>query len=188
MGWLMLIAGLVGLLAAIMLSIEYVNHLKNPHYVPVCNLNPIFSCSSVMSSAQAHLFGFPNEFIGIAGFGAVTALGIALLAGAAFKNWYWRLINIGVLLAVIFISWLQFETLYRIGALCIFCMITWVATIPLFWYTSLHNLKNGAIKPPKLLNGLSNFIIRHHADILLSWFLLIVVLVLKRFWYYFGNI
>jgi len=184
----MVIAGFIGLLAALMLSIEYVNHLKNPHYVPVCNLNPIFSCSSVMTSAQAHVFGFPNEFIGLAGFGAVMALGAALLAGGIFKSWLWKVINIGMLLAVVLIGWLQFETLYRIGALCIFCMITWVATIPLFWYITLHNLKTETIRPPKPLERLSNFIVRHHADILLSWVLLIVVLVLKRFWYYFGNI
>jgi uncharacterized membrane protein len=185
---LMLVAGIIGLIAAAALTLEYINHLKNPHYVPVCNLNPVFSCSSVMTSSQAHAFGIPNELVGVAGYAAIAAIGAAILAGGIFKRRFWQLINFGLLLAVAFITWLQFETLYRIGALCIFCMITWVATLPLFWYVTLYNLKAENIALPRPLRRCAAFVIRHHADILLSWFLLIVILVLKRFWYFFGNL
>lgn len=184
----MLIFSLIGLLAAFSLSVEYVHHLQNPHYVPVCNLNPIFSCSSVMVSKQAHAFGVPNEFIGIAGFGATAALGVALLAGATFRGWLWKLINLGMLAASLFIGWLQFETLYRIGALCIFCMITWIATVPLFWYVTLFNLENGTINPKGRWLRLANFVRRHHLDILIVWALIIIALILKRFWYYYGHL
>ncbi len=186
--WLLLLCGLIAMAASIMLSIEVFNRLKDPHYVPVCNLNPVLSCTSVADSSQSHLFGFPNYFIGIAGYAAVAAIGAALLAGAQFKRWFWRVIEVGLLLAVFFLSWLQFETLYRIGALCIFCMIVWAVTIPAFWYTTLFNLREGHIGTPRKLSRAVAFAQKHHVDILILWFVIIIALILKRFWYYFGNL
>jgi uncharacterized membrane protein len=186
--WLMFVCGLIGTIAAASLTIEYIEHLKNPHFVPVCNLNPIFSCSSVMESKQAHAFGIPNEVIGLAGYGGVTAIGLALLAGGQFKRWFWKLVNVGLLVAVAFLTWLQFQTLYRIGALCLFCMLLWAVTIPLFWYTSVYNLRTGNLVAPVRLRRVTDFIVRHHFDVLLLWLLIIVALILKRFWYYFGNL
>jgi len=186
--WLLFITGAIALIASIMLATEVFQHLKKPVYVPVCNLNPIFSCTSVADSAQAHAFGFPNYFIGIAGYAVVATVGAAMLAGAQFKRWFWQLFNVGMLFAVGFLTWLQFQTLYRIGALCLFCMITWLVTIPAFCYTSLYNLREGNVKTPKRLSRAVAFVQRHHADILVTWFLIIIVLILKRFWYYFGNL
>src|SRR5581483_7146468 len=77
--WLLLVGGLIVALAALMLSVETYNRLKNPGYVPVCNLNPILSCTSVADSGQAHIFGFPNYYLGLAGYGAVAAIGLGLL-------------------------------------------------------------------------------------------------------------
>jgi uncharacterized membrane protein len=186
--WLLLIGGVIGVIAAGFLSVDYVTYLKNPSYQPVCNLNPIFSCSNVMTSDQAHAFGLPNEFIGMAGYAAVATTGLVLLAGAAMKKWYWQLFNFGLLLAVAFLTWLQFQTLYRIGALCIFCMIVWIVSIPMFWYTTLYNLREGNIPTPARLKGTVNFIQRHHFDILIVWFLIIILLILKRFWYYWSTL
>jgi uncharacterized membrane protein len=186
--WLLLIGGAIAMIASIMLSIEVFDRLKNPHFVPVCNLNPILSCTSVADSSQAHAFGFPNYFIGTAGYAAVAAIGAAMLAGAKLKRWFWRLVEIGLLFAVGFLTWLQFQTLYRIGALCIFCMIVWVCTIPMFWYTTLYNLQMGHIGTPARLRRLVSFLRRHHGDILILWFLIIIALILKRFWYYWSTL
>jgi uncharacterized membrane protein len=186
--WLLLIGGVVAMAASIMLSIEVFDRLKNPHFVPICNLNPVLSCTSVADSPQSHLFGFPNYFIGIAGYAAVAAIGTALLAAAKFKRWFWQAVEIGLVFSLAFITWLQFETLYRIGALCIFCMIVWAATIPIFWYTTLYNLRSDNIRTPKKLRSAVNFAQRHHADILVLWFLIIIGLILKRFWYYWSTL
>ena len=186
--WLLLIGGLVALVASVMLSIEIFDRLKNPNFVPVCNLNPILSCTNVADSTQSHAFGFPNYFIGIAGYAAVAAIGAGLLAGARFQRWFWQAVEAGLLFATAFVTWLQFETLYRIGALCIFCMIVWAMTIPMFLYVTLYNLRTGAIKTPKKLTSLVGFIQRHHGDILVLWFLIIIALILKRFWYYWSTL
>jgi uncharacterized membrane protein len=186
--WLLSVGGSIGVLASILLTIEVFNRLKNPHFVPICNLNPVLSCTSVASSHQAHVFGFPNYFIGIAGYAVLATVGIALLAGAQFKRWFWLAVEAGLVFAMAFITWLQFQTLYRIGALCIFCMVVWTVTGPMFWYATLYNFKSGNIATPRKLKGTVAFAQRHHGDILLVWFLVIIALILKRFWYYWSTL
>jgi uncharacterized membrane protein len=182
--WLLLIGGIIVTIASIALSVEVFDRLKNPNFVPVCNLNPVLSCTSVADSSQAHAFGIPNYFIGIAGYGALTAIGAGMLAGAKFKRWFWQLVEAGLLFAFLFMTFLQFQTIYRIGALCLFCMVLWVFTWPMFWYTTLYNLRKGNIKLSKKLDGAVGFAYRFHAEILTSWYVIIIALILKRFWYY----
>ncbi len=182
--WLIFFAGLVGFIASFILFQDHVKALKDPGFVPSCNLNPILSCSKVSTSNQASVFGVYNGFIGLPAYAAVMTLGVAMLAGAKFKRWFWRLVNFGLLLAVGFITWLQFETLYRINALCIFCMVIWVATIPLFWYVTLYNFDKGNLKVPKKLAGVYSFVRSNHFGFLMLWFLVIFALIIDRFWYY----
>lgn len=186
--WILLVGGLVALAASFILSVEKFDLLKNPHYSPVCNLNPIFSCSDVATSHQAEVFGFSNDFFGLAGFAAVATIGAGLLAGARFKRWLWQLFQLGTASAIGFVSWLQFQTLYRIGALCIFCMVVWAMTGPIFWYTTLYNLRTGNIRTPRSLQKPVSFAQRHHADILILWFVIIILLIGKRFWYYWSTL
>jgi uncharacterized membrane protein len=182
--WLLIVLGLIAMIASLMLTIEIFNRLENPHYVPICNLNPILSCTTVADSTQSHAFGFPNYFIGVGGYAAVVTMGVAILATKKLKRWFWQLLQAGLTFAIVFLTWLQFETLYRIGALCAFCMVVWATTIPMFWYTLLYNLRVGNIKTPKKLERAVAFAQRHHADIVIFWFLVIIGLILKRFWYY----
>lgn len=186
--WVFIIGGLVALVASLLLAIEVFNRLKNPAYVPVCNLNPILSCTSVADSAQSHVFGFPNYFIGIASYAAIVTVGVAMLARAKFKRWFWRVMELGLALSMIFITWLQFESLYEIGALCIFCMVVWTVTWPIFWYLTLYNLREGNIKSPNIIKWPIDFAQKHHGDVLVLWYLLIIGLILKRFWFYWSSL
>jgi uncharacterized membrane protein len=142
----------------------------------------------VTTSDQAHAFGFPNEFLGLAGYAVATAVGLAMLAGAEFKKWFWKLVTGGLFFSVVFISWLQFQTLYRIGALCLFCMIVWAVTIPMFIFTLLYSLKQKHIKPLPILEPLTKIFIKFPGETLVAWYLIIVALILKRFWYYWSTV
>ncbi|HCM51951.1 TPA: Vitamin K epoxide reductase [Candidatus Saccharibacteria bacterium] len=186
--WLFIILGSIALIASILLSVEVFNRLKNPGYMPPCNLSPILSCTDVADSPQSHIFGFPNYFLGIAAYGAVITIGVAMLAGAKFKRWFWQAVQASMTFAFGFITWLQFQSLYRIGALCLFCTIVWATTGPLFWYTTLYNLREGHIKTPPRLKSAAAFAQRHHSEILVVWFLIIIGLILKRFWYYWSSL
>jgi uncharacterized membrane protein len=184
---LFIVGGIIGFLASFILSIDKFKLLENPHFHPLCSINPVISCVSVASTPQASAFAFPNMFMGIAGFAMVITVGMAMLAGGKFKPWFWRLFNLGPLFGIIFIHWLFFQSVYRINALCIYCMIVWSVTTPIFWYTTLFNLRQKNLPTPKWLRGPVAFLQANHGLVLALWYILIIFLVLKHFWYYFGT-
>jgi hypothetical protein len=57
----------------------------------------------------------------------------------------------------------------------------------MFWYLTLYNLQAGNIELTKSWKPVSNFLVRHHFDVLILWFLIIAGLILKHFWYYYGH-
>jgi len=186
--YILLVGGIIGVLCSLTLSIEKVQLLRDPSTQPICNLNPVFSCTSVITSPEAEAFGFPNPYIGLVGFAIVATIGSAILAGARYKRWFWIGLQLGLLFALGFVHWLIFQALYDIGALCLFCMIVWSVTIPMFWYTLLYNLREKNIKTPKSLKSIVAFMQKHHADILIAWYMIIIALILKRFWYYWSTV
>lgn len=117
-----------------MLTVEKMALLKNSTYVPTCSINPILSCGSIMTTGQAEVFGFAT-------FPVVAATGAALLAGARLPRWWWLTLQAGTIFGIGFVHWLFYQSLYRIGALCPYCMIVWVVMIVLFTYLTLHNLE-----------------------------------------------
>ncbi|MBO1417149.1 vitamin K epoxide reductase family protein [Streptomyces sp. FH025] len=186
--WLLLIGGAVGLFASAVLTLDKIRLLKDPSYVPSCNINPIISCGSIMRSDQAEAFGFPNSLIGLVGFGVVIAIGAGLLAGATYRRWFWLGLQAGTVFGIGFVSWLMYQALYRIGALCPYCMVVWAAMIPLFWYTTLHNLRSGVIPVGRGLRPVVREAARYHWVVPALWCAVIALLVLNRFWYYWSTL
>lgn len=185
--YILIVGGLLGIFAALSLSLDEIKLLKNPGFQPVCNLNPLLSCTSVISSHQAKAFAsIPNPYIGLAGFAIVVTVGMAILAGAKFKKWFWQGLLLGTTFGVSFVHWLIFQSVYNIGKLCLYCMLVWTVTIALFWYTLLYNLREGHIKTPAVLKKVVAFAQANHIGILFLWYLTIAVLIVHRFWYFFG--
>ncbi len=188
MPYILVICGFIGLVCALVILYDKIELLKNPNFKPNCDLNPIISCGSVMESKQANAFGFPNPFIGVVGFSVVIATGMAILAGATkLKRWYWLGLQAGTIFGLFFIHWLFFQSVYRINALCPYCMVVWIMTITLFWYVTLYNIQTGVIKLKGTPQKVGYFLRRHHLDILVLWLLIIAAFILKHFWYYYGT-
>lgn len=183
-GPILAICGGVGLLAAFTLAVEKVRIIEDPTYIPTCSINPILSCGSVMTTDQAEAFGFPNPLLGVAGFAAVAAIGVALVGGAQLPRWLWLVVQGGLTFAVVFVHWLFFQSLYRIEALCPYCMVVWVVTIVAFLYCTLHNLAQGNLPLPAGLRGAADVAVRYHGVILTLWFALLVFLIGEAFWSY----
>lgn len=142
----MLIAtGAAGWWGAMALITERVKLLLDPEYILNCDINPLISCGNVMESWQASLFGFPNPLLGVAGLVAPIAVGAALLAGARVDRWFWWAFLAGVTGAFVFVHWLFEQSVYVIGALCPWCMLVWLAVIPMFWVLLMWGLKTGAL-------------------------------------------
>jgi len=186
--YILVIGGIIGYLCAAIIMFDKIELLKNPGYVPSCDLDPVVSCGSVMSSDQASAFGFPNTFIGLAAFPILLAVGAAMLAGATFKRWFWLGLQAGTIFGLFFVHWLFYQAVYNIQALCPYCMVVWLITITTFWYVLLYNIDHKYITLPK--GGTQKvyaWVRRHHLDILFVWLLIIAVLILKHFWYYYGK-
>lgn len=186
--WLLVIGSVLGVLAAGILTVEKIHLLKNPDATLSCDLNPIVACGSVINTPQASAFGFPNPLIGLVGFGIVLTVGMALLAGAQFKRWFWQGLQAGTIFGVGFVTWLQYQSIYEIGALCPYCMVVWAVTIPIFVYTTVFNLRQGHIVLPAKLKGLGHFIQKYPAEIVFTWYLVILMAILEHFWYYWSTL
>lgn len=185
--WLLVICGIIGLVAAFIITVEKVHLLQDPGFRPSCDLNPVISCGSVMASDQSNAFGFPNPLIGLVAFPIVIVTGVLMLNGTQLKRWYMLGLQVGTVFGIGFIHWLFFQSTYRIGALCPYCIAVWVATITTFWYVLLYNIQAGHIRLQERWVGFGTFLQKHHLDILVLWFLIIFALILHHFWYYYGS-
>lgn len=182
--YILIVGAIIGLFVSLTLTIEHINFIKNPDHRLNCSFDPVLSCGPVINSDQAKAFGFPNPLIGLAVFGAQLLLGIAMLAGAKMKSWFWKLYGIGILGGISFTLWLMFETIYRINALCIYCIGAWIVEFTIAWYVFQFML---AGKHINLNKKFTNFIRKHHLNILLAWFAIVVALILNHFWYFYGS-
>jgi len=188
MPWLLVVVGIIGLICSFIIMYEKIEIYNDPNHVTVCDVNPVISCGSVMRTDQSNAFGFPNPIIGLVAFPVLITIGMAIFAGATFKRWFWIGLQFGTIFGVGFVHWLFYQSVYNIGALCPFCMVVWTVTIAMFWYTLLYNLREGHLKTPRALTGIVAFAQRHHLDILITWYLVIIGLILYHFWYYFGSL
>lgn len=142
----LLVSGIIGLIATLVLTYERVQLWMDPDYVTSCDVNVWVSCGTVMQSWQASLFGFSNQFIGIVGFSIVITIAMAIFGGARFVNWWWHATSIGLGLAMIFCLWLWTQAVYVINTLCIYCMIVWAVTIPAAVLIFTRNVAQDLIK------------------------------------------
>lgn len=166
-GLLMLVTGVVGFGAAAMLVFERLQVYLDAGHTSSCDINALLNCGTVMRTNQAEAFGFPNPLIGIVAYAIVLTVAMALLSGARFARWYWWCVQAGVTLGFVFICWLWYQTTFQIDALCMYCMIVWIAQSTLFVHVTMRNMRAGVIPVPERI-----------AEVLKgwSWFLTLIVL------------
>lgn len=186
--WILIVGGIIGLVSSFVLSWDKLEYLKNPNFVPNCDLNPVISCGSVMVSKQANVLGFPNPWIGLAAFSALITIGLAIVAGAKFKRWFWLGLEAGLVAGMGFALWLLLESIYSINALCPYCLSTDVAVVTMLWYTTLYLFDAKLLTAPRTLVKPLAFVRKHHFDILIAVFVLVIGLILNHFWYYYGPV
>jgi uncharacterized membrane protein len=179
---LLIVTGAVGLFASLVLSAEKVQQLQDKlagrESVFSCDFSAWVSCSSVLASPQSEAFGFPNSFIGVTGFAVVLTLGVIWLAGAPVKGWIWAGLQAGTVFGISFVTWLQHETIYEIGALCPYCMVVWVMMIPLFVGVTRHSLRLWAPDA-----GMTRLVSNWTVLIIALWY----VAVAAAIWFQFGT-
>ena len=176
--WLLTIGSAIGLIAAVVLTVDKIDLLKNPDKQFSCDINAFVSCAGVMGSPQAEAFGFPNSLFGIIGFSVLLTLGALLLARIQLPEFVWAGMQVGALTGISFVTWLQYQSIYEIGKLCPYCMVVWAVTIPIFVAVTARNLR--AWRPG---SAITRFVSDWTALIIVLWF----VAVAAAIWFHFGD-
>ena len=127
--WVLLIASSLAFLASFQLSVDKQHIAENPEAKLSCSVNAVLNCASVMKTPQASLFGFPNSWLGLAGFSILIFIAVSSLAGTRFSRCSWKIISVGTILALGFTLWLFFDSLYVIQILCPWCILMSSSTI-----------------------------------------------------------
>ena len=106
--YILIIGSIIGFLASFVLTLDVIKLMANPDVELPCNLNPFISCTSVATSEQASVFGFPNSLLGITTRSSLPArfFGIVSVAIVPYCNiltaWenrktnvsvFWRILN-----------------------------------------------------------------------------------------------
>jgi uncharacterized membrane protein len=184
----LLVGGLVGLAAAFDLTYERIASLIDPDHAISCDFNPVLSCGTVMDTWQASAFGFPNPIIGLVTFPLVVFMGVLWLAKIELPRWIVLVFNLGTLAGLVFVSWLIFQSVYRIGVLCPWCMAVWAVVLPIFWFTTMRNLSTGAIPIADDWRDAVDDVLRFHWIGLALLYLAVIGIVGIGFWDYWSTL
>ncbi|CAN5205427.1 vitamin K epoxide reductase family protein [soil metagenome] len=176
LGLLLFIGGVIGLIAAFTLTWDKLEILKNPDYVPNCDVGSFISCSNIMKSAQAEVFGFPNPLIGLMAFPFVIFMGVLVLSKVRLPELIWSGFQVGVILGAVFVHWLIYQSLFEIKFLCPYCMVVWAMVTPIFFYVTRRNLQAWAPG-----SGVTRFLTNWHGLIVSLWFVAVAGGIVLRF-------
>ncbi|MGV9712948.1 vitamin K epoxide reductase family protein [Gordonia sp. NPDC003424] len=178
-GFAVLLLGAIGLLASATLTVERFHLLTEPGYKPSCSINPIISCGSVMVTKQAAIFGFPNPLIGIAAFSVIVVTGVLATAGIYLPRWYWLGQALCTAAGFVMVNWLAFQSVYRIHALCPYCMVVWVVTAPIL-ILSINRVIRGTDRGREIRSWLW--------VLLPVWYAVVIVAIGVQFWDYWSTL
>jgi uncharacterized membrane protein len=181
-GTMLCSAGL-SLIASFVLSIDAVRLAQNPAVDLSCNINSVLSCGTVGTSWQAHLFGFPNAFLGLIAEPVVITIAVASLGGVRFPRWFMFSAQIVYTVGVIFAYWLFYQAMFNIGALCPWCLLVTVSTTLVFTTLTHVNIRdNNLFLPPRLQAALRDGV---NADLdaiaVTIWLLALILAVVLRY-------
>lgn len=126
---IMAAGGVMGLAAAFTQTVEKITLLKHADAVLSCDLNSVFSCSTVLSAWQSSVFGFPNSLMCLVLFTVFSTVAFAGLSGSTLTRGFRRTIQ-GLSLGTLgFALWFLEQSIYSIGSLCILCIFCFIGLL-----------------------------------------------------------
>jgi uncharacterized membrane protein len=118
-----------------MLSLEAYWKALNPNQVFSCDVDQKLSCSTVAASWQSTLLhwpgggAIPNAFIGLAMFSVLLTLGVIIACGVKLPVWVQWGLRLGMIVEIVFSTWLLWQSMFVIGAMCPWCLTMDVGSI-----------------------------------------------------------
>jgi len=174
LGWLYLVGGLLGLIGSVVLTLERIASLVDADHVASCSINAAIDCAPAMASWQGSLLGFPNPLLGLGAFPVVMTFGAVLLAGLRPPRWMWVALAVGATLGMALVVFLVYTSLAVLVVLCPWCFLVWLVTWPVFWYTLVRLVDDGAIP---LGARTRDWVLRNRFVIAVAWYLVVGALI-----------
>jgi uncharacterized membrane protein len=179
---LLLVCGVIGLTASVILTYDKIQLLKDPANIPACTINPIISCTSAMSSPQSEIMGMPLSIVGIMAYTALVAVSVLLIVGVKLPKQIWTMIISVALIGVLGIHYLILESIFILHIICPWCFTVWV-TMPLMFIGSCIGYKSiGLPKRLSTVDRIIGFISSNASTIAAIWYGLLVIALLSVFW------
>ena len=179
----MLVSSALGLVAALVLSVDAIVLAADPNAALSCNISSTISCAKVGITWQANLLGFPNAFLGLIAEPVVITVAIAALGGVRFPRWFMNTAMAFYSIGLIFAYWLFYEAYFVIGALCPWCLLVTVTTTTVFMSLLRVNLAENTFRFSERTYERVQFLLRIGADIWLTVLLIAVMAAMVIFRY-----
>jgi len=129
----MTVGGAIGMIAAALQNIEKLSLLEHGKQALTCDINSVFSCSTVLSAWQSSVFGFPNSIMCLTFFTIFATVGLVGLSGGTLS----RALRLGIqglaLFVLAFALWFLQQSIYSIQALCMLCLFCFSGLLLINW-------------------------------------------------------
>lgn len=168
----MIASGAIGLIASFVLSIEAWKLAANSKATFSCDVNTVLSCSTVASTWQSRILGFPNAFLGILFEAVVLSISVATLAGVKFPRWYMLATEALYTIAILFAWWLFIQSFFVIRALCPWCLLITITTTLVWAGLTRINIHDGVLTKRK---GVQDFV-NYNTDWYITGLVILIIL------------
>ncbi|HUC90188.1 MAG TPA: vitamin K epoxide reductase family protein [Patescibacteria group bacterium] len=125
--------GVISAVSAFWQTLELLTHLEDKATQLTCNLNSVFSCSTVFDSWQSSAFGFPNSIMCLILFTIFASVALVGLANGKVTKGLRLAIQYLALFTLGFGLWFLWESTYSINALCVFCVSCFLGLLLINW-------------------------------------------------------
>ena len=173
----MLVGSVLSLIASFVLSVEAVELAANPEAILSCSINIVLNCATVGLHESAHLFGFPNSFLGLIAEPVVITVAIAGLSGVKFPRPFMFAAQIGYSLGLIFALFLLYTSYFVIGSLCPWCLLVTLTTTLVWFAITRYNIRENNLYLPKNIQSKLHKFIEKDYDKLAMWSFIVLVIV-----------
>lgn len=165
----MLVGSILSLIASFVLSQEAVELAKNPNAALSCSISLVLNCATVGLHPSAHMFGFPNSFLGLMAEPIVITVAIAGLSGIKFPRRFMFAAQIGYTLGLIFALLLFYISFFIIQALCPWCLLVTLTTTLVWFAITRFNIRENNLYLPKSLQRTLHRWVEKDYDKLVMW-------------------
>jgi uncharacterized membrane protein len=173
--------GVCGFLAAFVLSVEKIHIIKAPDAVLSCTINSTFNCATVMKTKYADMFGFPNSFMGIAGYAMAIVSGLVFFETKKFSKWFtWFTVVLTSAAFLISYYWLYLSA-YVIRVFCPWCLVSTVSATNIFFavLTVHFQEKNLTLQSFEIWDKIANS--RNRTFLVAIWYILAFIFAVTPF-------